>query len=88
MRQTYQFGLEGVLYYAPPGTGGDHFGPGRYRDFVTLAPSALATALRERGNDSMLVNVGRWPDITAQADFDKSFALVYQHGPVALYRIL
>jgi hypothetical protein len=30
----------------------------------------------------------RWPGITDQADFDKSFALVYQQGPVALYRIL
>lgn len=88
MRQTYQFGLEEALYYAPLHTSGDHFGPGRYRDFATLAPAALASALRERGNDSMLVHVGRWPGITAQSDFDKSFALVYQQGPVALYRIL
>lgn len=88
MRQTYQFGLEDALYYAPLHTGGDHFGPGRYRDLATLAPAALASTLRERGNDSLLVNVGRWPGITSQADFDQSFALVYQQGAVALYRIL
>lgn len=88
MRQTYQFGLEDALYYAPLHTSGDHFGPGRYRDFATLAPAALAAALRQRGNDSLLVHVTRWPGITTQAGFEQSFALVYQHGPVALYRIL
>ncbi|SDO23210.1 Dolichyl-phosphate-mannose-protein mannosyltransferase [Janthinobacterium sp. OK676] len=88
MRQTYQFGLEDALYYAPLQTSGDHFGPGRYRDFATLTPAALAAALRERGNDSMLVHATRWPGITTQAGFDQSFALVYQDGPVALYRIL
>jgi hypothetical protein len=88
MRQTYQFGLEDALYYAPLHTGGDHFGPGRYRDFATLAPAALAAALRERGNDSVLIHVTRWPGINTQAGFDKYFALVYQNGPVALYRIL
>ncbi|WP_426341210.1 hypothetical protein ACN9MZ_05315 [Pseudoduganella sp. S-14] len=66
MGRIYQFGLEDLLYYAPLRTGGDHFGPGRYRDLAGLAPSDLARALRQAGYASLLIHCGRWAGINTK----------------------
>jgi len=87
MGRTYQFGLEDSLYYAPLRTGGDHFGPGRYRDFAPLAPADLAKALRRAGYTSLLIHTERWPGINRKPTFEQFFTLVYQKGPVSLYQI-
>lgn len=88
MGRTYQFGLEESLYYAPLRTGGDHFGPGRYRDFGGLAPADLSKALRHSGYSSLLIHTERWPGINAQPGFAEFFTLVHQAGPVSLYQIV
>jgi len=87
MGRTYQFGLEDALYYAPLRTGGDHFGPGRYRDFARLAAADLARALRQAGYASLLVHAERWPGINTRPGFEQFFTLVHQEGAVSLYRI-
>ncbi|SFG21360.1 Dolichyl-phosphate-mannose-protein mannosyltransferase [Duganella sp. CF458] len=87
MGRTYQFGLEESLYYAPQRTGGDHFGPGRYRDFGGLAPADLSKALRHAGYSSLLIHTERWPGISTQPGFAQFFRLVHQAGPVSLYQI-
>lgn len=88
MGRTYQFGLEDSLYYAPLRTGGDHFGPGRYRDFAGLAPADLSKALRHSGYSSLLIHAERWRGINTQPGFAESFTLVHQIGPVSLYQIV
>jgi len=88
MGRTYQFGLEDSLYYAPLRTGGDHFGPGRYRDFAHLAPADLAKSLRRAGYTSLLIHAERWPGINTRPGFAQSFTLVHQDGPVSLYQIV
>jgi 4-amino-4-deoxy-L-arabinose transferase-like glycosyltransferase len=87
MGRTYQFGLEDALYYAPLGTGGDHFGPGRYRDLAGLAPADLAKALRHLGYASLLIHTVRWPGIETKPGFAQFFTLVHRDGPVSLYQI-
>lgn len=87
MGRTYQFGLEDALYYAPLRTGGDHFGPGRYRDLAGLPPAGLARALRRMGYASLLIHTVRWPGIESKPGFAQYFTLVHRDGPVALYQI-
>lgn len=87
MGRTYQFGLEDSLYYAPLRTGGDHFGPGRYRDLAGLAPVDLSKALRHSGYSSLLIHAERWQGINTRPGFSEFFTLVHQAGPVALYKI-
>jgi len=87
MGRTYQFGLEGGLYYAPPGTGGDHFGPGRYRDLADLAPADFAKRLRQAGYSSLMIHTAQWPSINARPEFAQFFTLVHQEGQVSLYQI-
>ncbi|WP_426337228.1 ArnT family glycosyltransferase [Pseudoduganella sp. R-31] len=87
MGRTYQFGLEDSIYYAPPRTGGDHFGPGRYRDHADLPPADLAKALRRSGYASLLIHTVRWPGIETKPGFAQFFTLVHRDGPVSLYRI-
>lgn len=87
MGRTYQFGLEDSLYYAPLRTGGDHFGPGRYRDLKDLAPADLAKTLHNAGYASLLIHAERWPGISTRPGFAQYFTLVHQDGPVSLYRI-
>ncbi|HEY0587626.1 MAG TPA: hypothetical protein VGD52_15920 [Pseudoduganella sp.] len=87
MGRTYQFGLEDALYYAPLRTGGDHFGPGRYRDFANLAPADLAVALRRAGYANLLIHTARWPGINTRPGFAQFFTLVHQSGEVSLYQI-
>jgi len=88
MGRTYQFGLEESLYYAPLRTGGDHFGPGRYRDFGGLAPADLSRALRHSGYSSLLIHTDRWPGINTQPGFAEFFTQVHQAGSVSLYQIV
>jgi hypothetical protein len=85
--KTYQFGLEGAIYYAPNPIYGDHFGPARYRDFASLKANELASKLKALGFDSMIVHVGLWPNIVVQADFDRYFIKVYSNRSVNLYRV-
>jgi len=88
MGRTYQFGLEESLYYAPLRTGGDHFGPGRYRDFAGLTPADLSKSLRHSGYSSLLIHTERWPGINTRPGFAQYFTLVHQVGPVSLYQII
>ncbi len=88
MGRTYQFGLEDALYYAPLRTGGDHFGPGRYRDLAGLAPADLAKTLRQAGYASLLIHSGRWAGINTKPGFEQFFTLAHQDGEVSLYQIV
>lgn len=86
--KTYQFGLEGSIYYGPAPIWGDIFGPWRYRDFQSLAPPELASKLAGQGFEFMVVNSLRFPQIDAGAEFSRHFEEVYQADGVILYRIV
>jgi hypothetical protein len=85
--KIYQFGLEDALYYAPSQTWGDHFGPGRYRDYAFLTPEVLARKLNEQGFEELLIHTERWPDIASKPSFDCYFSLLKSESYVRLYRI-
>ena len=86
--KVYQFGLESSIYYGPSPIWGDHFGPGRYTDFVSLKSDELALKLTKLGFDTLLVHTMRWPQIDSKIDFDHYFTLIYENGAVKAYRIL
>lgn len=85
--KIYQFGLEDALYYAPSQTWGDHFGQGRYRDFASLTPEALAQRLSAQGFNALLIHTERWPDIDSKPTFACYFSLLKSETPVKLYKI-
>lgn len=86
--KTYQLGLEDAVYYGPTPIWGDHFGPGRYRDFTSLKPEQLAMKLKRLGFNSIIIHTTRWPQIDSQPDFSRYFFKIYQYDGVKLYRIL
>ena len=88
IREIYQFGLEDAIYYAPNPIWGDHFGPGRYRDFSSLKPAELAFKLKKSGFRNILIHTTRWSQIDSQIDFNLYFLKIYQYGDVKLYRII
>lgn len=86
-----QIGFEGQLYYAPPGTVGDHFGRYRYRTIYGMAgqPAVLANWFRAHGFNTLLINDA--PNAHAGLRFPESMAehfdLVQQTEHYRLYRL-
>lgn len=86
--KVVQFALEDTLYYLPSGTIGDHFGPGRYRDFQNLEPSLLAKKIKEFHANALLLSDKRGGDeIYSKPNFNHYFALVVQIEDGRLYRL-
>lgn len=54
--KVYQVGFDGMLYYAPPQTYGDVFGPWRYNDYVKLSPLELQTKLINNNFTHLSIN--------------------------------
>jgi len=87
----YQIGFEEQLYYAPPGTIGDHFGPGRYRTVYELAsnPAALAAHFRKLGVNTIVISSDErgHRNLRFPPDAVEYFELVDQTPQYRLYRL-
>lgn len=87
--KTYQFGLYGSIYYAPPTPiWGDAFGPGRYRDFVDLNSEQLALKLKSFGINNIIVDTKFMPQIVSKPNFNSYFVEIYEYDAVKLYKVL
>jgi hypothetical protein len=53
--KTYQFGLEDSIYYFNNEVWGDHFGPGRYRDFSELTSRELFEKLHQLNIQNLII---------------------------------
>ncbi|WP_159355847.1 ArnT family glycosyltransferase [Methylovorus glucosotrophus] len=84
---TYQFGMEYAVYYMKNQTWGDHFGPGRYRDFVDLSSSDLHDKLVSMGFENLMINQDVFKSISLKEDFACYFSEMYKSDPVVLYKI-
>ena len=84
----YQFGMEAALYYAPQPIWGDHFGPWRYRDFVTLPPAPLAAKLRDHHFDTLVVQLKFIAATLEDSRFQQCFDTLYKDHTFGVYRVL
>lgn len=89
--KTYQFGLESSIYYFNSEVWGDHFGPGRYRDFSDLTSKKLHERLRLLNIQNLIINEDRWPNINLKPDFLCFFSVLYHEdinkSRIVLYRL-
>lgn len=67
--KTYQWGLEGAIYFLPTPVYGDHFGPWRYRELDGLSARQLANKLRREQFQTLLVHRATVPGLEARSDF-------------------
>jgi hypothetical protein len=88
--RIYQWGLEGVIYYAPHPIWGDHFGPWRYRDrdIQRLSSNDLAKKLTHDGFETLLVRSDSVPGLEAKPDFRRYFQEIAGANGHKAYRIL
>ena len=83
-----QLGLESDLYYLPPGTIGDVFGPGRYRDFLHLPPTDLAARIKSfEANALLLPTSGDASEVQKRHGFEQYFELVLNTAGAQLYAV-
>jgi len=83
-----QIGLESDLYYLPPGTIGDVFGPGRYRDLIALPPQQLAARVRSFGANALLLpTTGEAAEISNRSGFGEAFSLLVETAGARLYAV-
>ncbi len=83
-----QIGLESDLYYLPPDTIGDIFGPGRYRDFLALSPADLAAKIKSVGANALLLPTSETgSEIRNRNGFDQYFKLVLNTPGAQLYAV-
>jgi hypothetical protein len=87
MGRIYQFGFEGLIYYAPKPIWGDHFGPWRYRDRLGLPTQGLASKLRSDGFDILLVKSDIANTLESKKDFDLYFEKILAQQGGNVYRI-
>ncbi|WP_198969039.1 ArnT family glycosyltransferase [Xylophilus sp. ASV27] len=85
--RVYQSGMEGALYYAPPPIWGDHFGPWRYRDFVTLPPRELAQRLRQQKFDTLVLSVAGRERLLDDPDMARYFTEVRSDPFFRIFRV-
>ncbi|MFZ3120491.1 MAG: glycosyltransferase family 39 protein [Variovorax sp.] len=85
--RIYQIGNEDALFYAPQPVWGEIFGPWRYRDYAFLSASELHRKLMAEKFDALVIHTDRFPQLTAQPDFDRYFERVWADGPVKLYKL-
>ncbi len=85
--RVYQNGMEAALYYAPQPIWGDHFGPWRYRDFMTLPPRELAGKLRRLGFDLLVVKIWFVSSMLDDPIFRQCFNQRFRDQTFAVYRI-
>lgn len=84
-----QIGLESDMYYLPPNTIGDWFGPGRYRSFFGLTPQALAEKLKSL-NANGIVMAAKHPflrAIVSSDNFENYFVLIKKSEGAELYAV-
>lgn len=85
--RVYQIGNEDSLFYAPQPVWGEIFGPWRYRDYASLSPSELHRKLKAENFDALVIHTDRFPQLSAQPEFDRYFEGVWTAGPVKLYKL-
>ena len=85
--KTYQFGLENKLFYLDNETWGDHFGPGRYRDYAALESKDLYDRFKHENFKNLLLHTGNWQTIDTKERFNCYFSKKYEVSPVKLYLI-
>jgi hypothetical protein len=83
-----QLGLESDLYYLPPQTIGDIFGPGRYRNFFGVPAKTLASRARALGANTLLLSKERpYQELASLPDFPVYFRPIKDSPGAALYSI-
>jgi hypothetical protein len=86
-----QIGLESDLYYLPPNTIGDVFGPGRYANFTNISSEELNHRIRNLGANALLLpnnsdNIGA-RKIKETVGFLRFFSLVKSTTGAELYEL-
>lgn len=85
--KTYQWGLEGAIYYLPSPVYGDHFGPWRYRDLDGLSSRQLADKLTTQHFKTLLVHRATVPGLEAKPDFARYFTPFAESNGDKAYKI-
>ena len=86
--KIYQFGLEGIIYYAPNPIWGEIFGPWRYSDLNGLSIPELSSYLRKQGFDTLLIRNEALTHFLQQDDFNQYFEHIISGNGAQAYRIL
>lgn len=76
--RMYQFALEGSLYYAPPHTRGEIFGPWRNHDYYGLPAAELAQRLHQQGFNTVLMRRDVAESFGRDPAFSRFFELLDQ----------
>jgi hypothetical protein len=84
-----QIGLESDMYYLPPNTIGDWFGPGRYRSFFGLTPQALAEKLKSLNANGIVIATKHpfFKTTVASDNFKDYFVLIKKSEGAELYGV-
>lgn len=85
--RIYQFGMEGVLYYAPQPIYGDHFGRWRYNDFMTLTPPELAARLNTFGLNTLALRIEYSKLLLQHNDLLRCFDLIHQTQTFRVFNV-
>jgi hypothetical protein len=89
--RLFQVGFEGQIYYLPPHSIGEHFGPGRYRTIHQLAsdPARLAAHIQSLGANAIVINdtVDPHRDLRFPPEMSRYFDLVIQTPSARVYRL-
>jgi hypothetical protein len=81
-----QLGLESDLYYLPPNTIGDVFGPGRYDNFYGIPSAELAHRVRKFGANALLLSKENGYEKIRDSDaFLEYFVLIKDSPKAELY---
>ena len=86
--RTYQWGLEGAIYYLPNPVYGDHFGPWRYRDMDGLSARQLAEKLTSQHFETLLVHRATVPGLEAKPEFTRYFTPIAESNGDKAYKVI
>lgn len=86
--KIYQWGLEGVIYYAPNPIWGDHFGYWRYRDFTSFDPEILAQRLKNGGFEVLATGVLTAQGLEASEKFKQYFQEIAASPGAKAYKVI
>lgn len=83
-----QLGLESDMYYLPPNTIGDVFGPGRYAGFLGISPAELKERIRNFGANALLLSKAEdFQKIKNSTGFSNHFILKMNTSGAELYEL-
>lgn len=86
--RIYQNGMEGAIYYAPHPIWGDHFGPYRYRDFVSGSPATLAKKLQDLNLNTLVLRIAFSSHLMLNDEFHKYFVELHASPHFKVYRTI